>query len=102
VCGPVTALCCCYCLYGCHTALCHAACSYGSAELCRAHCQFLVSILCSLPGSSLVPAYRHLVMLLCRLLPKMSIEHQVCLAADLLHYLDNDAVHCQIHIDESM
>ena len=53
-------------------------CRYGSADLCRDHCQFLVSVLCHVRGSSVVPAYRHLVTLLWRLLPKMSSEHQVC------------------------
>ena len=60
-----------------HTVSFNVTCSYGSAELCRDHCQYLVSILCHLQGSSLVPGYRHLVVLLCRLLPKMSADHQV-------------------------
>ena len=60
-------------------------CSYGSAELCHDHCQFFVSILCQLQGSPLVPAYRHLVLLLSRLMPKMSTEHQVsyCVSLDV-------------------
>ena len=71
-----------------HMALCNVTCSYGSAELCRDHCRFLVSVLCHLQGLPTVPSYRHLVTLLHRLLPKMSAEHQVCLTDVNLVILD--------------